>query len=110
MRNKIVALDFDGTVCVHRFPEIGEISEQNQRVIDYIRKVKAAGGIIILWTCREDTVQRKYLSEAIQWCKEHDIPIDYVNRNANVDFYGFASRKIMADEYIDDKAINISMF
>lgn len=104
------AVDFDGTLCVHRFPEIGEISPQNQKVIDYIRKCHKNGDTIILWTCREDTLERAYLTEAVEFCIEKNIPIDFVNENsiATRHFYGkFASRKILADEYIDDKATNV---
>ena len=68
------------------------------------------GNTIILWTCRENTPERAYLDEAVEWCAKNNIPIDIVNDNppAIKNIYGkFASRKIGADIYIDDKAINI---
>lgn len=104
--NKILALDFDGTVCVHAFPEIGEIDPDNQRVINYVREAKTLGYTIILWTCRTDQLERLYLTEAVNWCVEHDIPIDYINEPSPEirDMYGNDPRKICADIYVDDRA------
>ena len=106
----IIAVDFDGTLCEHKFPEIGEIKEVNKRVIDYIRYRKEThNDTIILWTCRCNTPKRKYLDEAVEWCKQQNIPIDYINENAKttVDEFEVESRKIFAHKYIDDRAINI---
>ena len=103
----MIAVDFDGTLCEHAFPNIGDVQEKHKRVADYIRSKKANGGIIILWTCREDLPERSYLMEAVNWCKDNNIPIDYVNSYEIPGFPGFASRKVCADEYIDDKAINV---
>jgi len=106
----VIAVDFDGTLCDHRFPEIGEIEEEHQKVIDYVRKVKNKGANIILWTCREDLEERKYLTEAVEWCKKNKIPVDFVNEYPIPNFKGFASRKVCADIYIDDKAVNFIEF
>lgn len=100
----IIAVDFDGTLCKHVFPEIGE---RNEEVISYIKERKSEGDTIILWTCREDLPPRAYLTEAVQWCDANDIPIDYVNENApGTTPGGFARRKINARLYIDDKSWN----
>lgn len=104
----VVAVDFDGTLCEHRFPEIGEIKPQHRNVIDYVRKLKSEGAMIILWTCREDIFERNYLTEAVEWCTHNNIPIDFVNEYPNPDFGGFAARKVCADLYIDDKALNVN--
>lgn len=99
-----IAVDFDGTLCVHRFPEIGE---PNPGVIEYIKKQAAAGTKIILHTCRENDEAdgRRYLDEAVEWCKAHKIPIAAVNENP---FVTFGGRKIYADIYIDDRAVNVN--
>jgi hydroxymethylpyrimidine pyrophosphatase-like HAD family hydrolase len=106
----VIAVDFDGTLCEHKFPEIGQIKEIHQKVINFIRTSKSKGAEIILWTCREDLKERKYLTEAVNWCKENNIPIDFVNEYPMPQFNGFASRKVCADMYIDDKAVNILNF
>lgn len=106
----VIAVDFDGTLCEHKFPEIGEIKEIHQKVINFIRTSKNKGHTIILWTCREDLSERQYLTEAVNWCKENNIPIDYINEYPMPNFKGFATRKVCADIYIDDKAFNIKYF
>lgn len=61
-----IAVDFDGTLCVHRFPEIGE---PKPGVIEYIKQQAEAGTKIILHTCRENDEPggRNYLDEAVEW-------------------------------------------
>jgi hypothetical protein len=104
--DEVIAVDFDGTLCTHMFPEIGRIEPMHQKIIDFIRNKKACGATIILWTCREDLAERAYLTEAVEWCKQQNIPIDFVNEYRHPGFNGFASRKVFANLYIDDKAIN----
>ena len=49
MNSKIIAVDFDGTLCENKWPEIGEANED---MIYYLRKRQAEGDKLILWTCR----------------------------------------------------------
>lgn len=108
----IIAVDFDGTLCTHAFPEIGEIRPEHQKTIDYIRNAKALGHMIVLWTCRDDKEERPYLTEAVEWCKVNNIPIDYANEYPNPGWSGhplnapIPCRKVCADLYIDDKCMN----
>ena len=95
MRRKIIAFDFDGTVCENTFPKLGNPKTD---VIDYLKELRRQGWILILWTCREG----EYLKEAIGFCRENGIEPDYVNENA--DYVDLKSRKIFADIYLDDKA------
>lgn len=103
MKKRVIAVDFDGTLCVDRYPEIGE---PITRTILYIKKCKELGDIVILWTCR----QGEYLTAAVEWCKRQGIVFDYINENANhnVAQYGGDTRKIYADLYLDDKAVSPS--
>lgn len=98
---KIIAVDFDGTLCDRKYPEIGA---PHNDVISIVKKLKAAGNVLILYTCRRD----EYLTAAIDWCAAHGITFDYINENAPqiIEQYGSDTRKISADLYIDDKAIN----
>lgn len=41
MNSKIIAVDFDGTLCENKWPEIGEANED---MIYYLRKRQAEGG------------------------------------------------------------------
>ena len=92
-----IAVDFDGTLCVSQFPEIGE---PNWSLINYLIWWREQGNKLILWTCRGG----KNLENAVKWCSEHGLEFDAVNENIpeRTEFYGNDSRKVGADYYIDD--------
>ena len=92
----IIAVDFDHTLSNAGYPNIGQ---PNHPLFDILIKLKAQGHIIILWTCREDI----QLQQAVDWCKEQGLEFDAVNKN--VPWMGFYSRKVCADVYIDDLAV-----
>lgn len=48
------------------------------------------------------------MEDAVAWCKERGIEFDAVNENLPelIELYGNDCRKINADIYIDDKAVN----
>jgi len=100
MSDRIIAVDFDGTLCENAWPEIGEPVEP---VLKYVRYQQFTGAKIILWTCR---VGDK-LDAAVAWCSEHGLIFDAVNENLPeiVKAFGGDCRKIYADEYIDDKNV-----
>lgn len=100
---KIIAVDFDGTLCENRWPNIGE---PNKQLIAYLREEQRHGAKIILWTCRVGT----HLNEAIDWCEEQKIRFDTVNENLPeiIEAFGGESRKIFANEYIDDRALHFN--
>lgn len=107
---EFVAVDFDGTLCTDDFPEIGK---PKPLVIEYVKDLAAAGSKIILHTCRENGT-RPLLDEAVAFCKEQEIPLFAVNENPgnlHPARYGLSpqdGRKVYADLYIDDKAVNTS--
>ena len=72
--NKIIAVDFDGTLCHGNWPDIGE---PNIRLINKLLKLQRKGYKIILWTCREG----EPLHQAIEWCKEFNLVFDAINDN-----------------------------
>ena len=97
MKPTIYAVDFDGTLCENKYPEIGEA---NERLFEYLSIRKEFGDEIILWTMREGVK----LDEAVAWCKEHGLIFDAINDNLPrmKGFYGNNPRKVYADYYIDD--------
>ena len=99
--NQVIAVDFDGTLCKQAWPEIGE---ENKILIEHLKEQQAAGARLILWTNREGDL----LEEAVEWCKAHGLTFDTVNANLPelIDLYKNDCRKINADIYIDDKAVN----
>ena len=58
----IIAVDFDGTLCMDAYPAIGE---PNSRLIRLLRKKQELGDRLILWTCRAD----EKLEEALSWSR-----------------------------------------
>lgn len=102
MSNKVIAVDFDGTVCRSRWPEIGE---ENTGLIEWLKGCKAHGDKLILFTCREGAL----LEKAVAWCTERGLIFDAVNDNLPemVQKYGNNCRKVSADIYLDDKAIGV---
>ena len=100
---KIIAVDFDGTLCENNWPGIGA---PNEELIEYLRNRKKDGDKLILWTCRvEDMLQK-----AVEWCKERNLVFDAVNENLPeiIENFGSDTRKIFANEYIDDRNIPLS--
>lgn len=111
MQNKklVIAVDFDGTLCTYDFPKIGEQKEHHRLLMDILIKLKQNGHKLILWTNRGDNEKYKSLSEAIDWCKKNGLEFDEVNKNIPekeaTKLSGY-SPKIIADYYIDDKALS----
>ena len=99
MRQMVIAVDFDGTLCENKWPEIGEPIMHR---INWMKSLRAHDNKVILWTCREGM----QLVDAIVWCADHGLFFDAVNDNLEEykKKFGGNSRKIFADCYIDDKA------
>lgn len=96
-----IAVDFDGTIVEHRYPEIGK---ELPFATETLRTLIKEHHRLILWSVREG----KLLQDAIDWCHEHGVDFWAVNRdypeeeeNKNNHF----SRKIKADYFIDDRNI-----
>ena len=98
MNFRVIAVDFDGTLCINVYPNIGE---PNEILIRYLLDEQKRGSKLILWTCRCG----KYLDEAVAWCLKHGLKFDAVNDNIPeaTEFFGSNSRKVFAHVYIDDK-------
>ena len=99
----IYAVDFDGTLCTNKYPQIGS---PNTKVIEYLKDKQSNGDKLILWTCRSGD----NLTAAVDWCKERGLVFDAVDKplDESIKKYGSDPRKICADIYLDDKAMNIT--
>ena len=96
-----IAVDFDGTIVTHKYPEIGEeIPFATETLKTLIRE----GHKIILWSVREG----KMLDEAIEWCRRRGVEFYAVNKDypeEDVSKNMYFSRKLKADYFIDDRNI-----
>lgn len=98
----IIAIDFDGTIVDHEYPEIGKLKKNVQRVL---RRIKDDGHDIIIWTVRSKV--NDAISKAVDALHVAGIEYTCINDDAPQVKYewGWAdfSRKIYADVYIDDR-------
>lgn len=95
-----IAIDFDGTICEHSFPEVGKLKLHADV---YINRLYDEGHKIIINTCRSG----KYEGMAQDFLDENKISYHYINSNLPelIRHYGQDCRKISADVYIDDKCL-----
>lgn len=100
---RIIAIDFDGTLNDGCYPDC---SHPNMYIIRRALEERAKGAKLILWTAREE----KDLDDAVNACKSWGLEFDAVNENIPeiVEIYGYATRKVAASEYWDDKAVALS--
>ena len=98
----VIAIDFDGTVVEHRYPEIGR---EIPFATDTLKMLIADHHKLILWSVREG----KLLDEAVEWCRERGVEFYAVNRDYpeenGKESNAFFSRKLKADLFIDDRNI-----
>ena len=103
MRLFRIAVDFDGTIVDHRFPEIGAAVFG---ALDWLRKWSKEPRIeLMLWTMRSNGQDgRNYLFEAVEWCHERGVYFAHVNHAPQE---WTSSPKLFADVYIDDAAAGV---
>ena len=98
----VIAVDFDGTIVEHRYPEIGE---ERPFATEVLRMLIADRHKVILYTMRNG----KLLEDAVNWCAERGVELYAVNSDEPNDFvadrnHNF-SPKVNADYFIDDRNI-----
>ena len=97
-----IAVDFDGTIVEHKYPEIGE---ERPFAIETLKMLIKDHHRLIMWSVREG----RLLDEAVDWCRERGVEFYAVNKdypeedgtNNNNHF----SRKLKVDLFIDDRQI-----
>ncbi len=96
-----IAVDFDGTIVEHRYPEIGK---ELPFATETLRMLIADQHKLILWSVREG----KLLDDAVEWCRERGVVFYAINKDfpeEKVEYNNHFSRKIKADLWIDDRNI-----
>lgn len=93
-----IAVDFDGTIVEHRYPEIGK---EMLFAFQTLRELQAKGHRLILWTFRHG----KALEDAVEYCEQNGVEFFAVNRSFPEEEFDATqeSRKIDADLFIDDR-------
>ena len=96
-----IAVDFDGTIVEHRYPEIGEEVPFATETLKMLIKDRHT---LILWSVREGEL----LDEAVEWCKQRGVEFYAVNRDypeEEKENNNHFSRKLKADLFIDDRNV-----
>lgn len=96
-----IAVDFDGTIVTHEYPNIGE---ELPFATETLRMLIRDRHRVILWSVREG----KLLQDAIDWCRERGVEFYAVNRDypeEEKEKNNHYSRKLKADYFIDDRGI-----
>lgn len=101
----IYAVDFDGTISNGEWPKCGPA---NADLVNYLIRQRLNGNKVILNTNRTGEL----LDEAIRFCRIGGLEFDAINENLPemIEAYGSDPRKISADFYIDDNAVNVKDF
>jgi len=96
----IIAVDFDGTIVEHRYPEIGK---EKLFAFETLRALQKEKHLLILWTIRTG----KELEEAVEFCRKRGIEFYAVNKSYPEEEFNpdTTSRKIQADVFIDDRNV-----
>jgi len=98
MNNKIIAVDFDGTIVEDAYPQIGK---EMLFAFDTLKKLQSKGYRLVLWTYRHG----KTLDAAVEFCKKNGVEFYGINNSFIGEEYDpeSQSRKINADFFIDDR-------
>jgi hypothetical protein len=97
MWSRVIAIDFDGTLTVHKYPRIGREIPGAVRVC---RRLQEEGHLLILLSMRFG----KTLREAQEWCSSRHLTFWATNENPEQRHWT-DSPKVYADVYIDDTAL-----
>ena len=103
--SRVIAVDFDGTLCENCYPQIGT---PRLHIINAIKQAQASGASVILWTCREGDLLHQAIDAAASW----GLKFDAINDSLESWKSSFQSnpRKIGATEYWDDRAVPVPPF
>jgi hydroxymethylpyrimidine pyrophosphatase-like HAD family hydrolase len=111
---KLICIDFDGTICDFKFPEIGD---PKPGVKEALQSFRDMGYRIVIYTCRtcrflpeifhpdeidipqnaRTVMLRKGVRDMKDWLDQHEIPYDEIDDGM--------LGKPLANAYIDDKGI-----
>lgn len=95
-----IAVDFDGTIVEHRYPDIGE---EKLFAFETLLQLQKQGHQLILWTYRAG----HHLEQAVEYCKTKGLEFYAVNKSYPEEVFDETkvSRKIDADMFIDDRNV-----
>jgi hypothetical protein len=96
----IIAVDFDGTIVEHKYPNIGK---EIPFAIDTLKRLSVERHKLILWSVRKGEL----LDEAVEFCRKRGVEFYAVNKNypdEEPTDIGY-TRKLKVDLFIDDRCL-----
>ena len=95
-----IAVDFDGTIVEHRYPQIGE---EKLFAFETLKQLQKLGHQLVLWTYRHG----KELEEAVEFCKKRGLEFYAVNKSYPEEEFDpeTSSRKLDVELFIDDRNV-----
>lgn len=96
-----ILLDFDATVCDHRFPQIGPDAPL---AVETLKRLTAKGHRLILFTMRSGDS----LEAAVKWFEERQIPLYGIQTNPEQATWT-TSPKAFGHMIIDDTCFNMPL-
>lgn len=115
-KQRMILIDFDGTVVEHKFPLVGE----EIGAVPVLKELVENGHKLILFTMRSDSHPNptkteaepeisihkgNFLQDAVNWFKSHDIPLYGIQANPTQHLWT-TSPKAYGHLIIDDTSIN----
>ncbi len=103
-RPPTAAIDFDGVICDYSngWRGVGNFGAVLPGAKQALQQLKKEGWFIIIFTCRSEA------SLISDFLKREGIPFDQINKNENLPGMvpGYGREKVIADVYLDDRAIH----
>jgi hypothetical protein len=104
----MIAVDFDGTIAEHRFPEIGDLKKG---VVEGLKALQEMGFYILIYSCRTCKwfpeafnpdnevldMNRKCIRDMVEFLDKHGVPYNEIDDGTK--------GKPLCDLYIDDKGL-----
>ena len=98
---QIVLVDFDGTICQFKYPDMGEPIKGARH---FMKGLIARGLKPVIWSCRMSpehyTQEERWtsMSRIAKWCEEHKIPYHSIDDGTH------GKRLCLA--YVDDRGVH----
>jgi len=102
-RPPTIAVDLDGVICDYSkgWRGVGNFGDILPGARDKLQELKKEGWCIIIFTCRSE------VTLIADFLKREGVPFDQINKNENLPgmVVGYGHEKVIADIYLDDRAV-----
>lgn len=104
MANKTLAVDFDGVISKYEgWKGLGNFGPLIDGCVEELAELRKNGWTIVVFTTRGLDIK-----DVVQFLDSNRVPYDYVNRNAPDAPENLSKVKVIANVYLDDRAINFN--